>query len=99
VKIDIPRHLVNLRREIVERRLSGFWERNIYRLWAWAMLSPMRYRWAVRLQRWSLRRRARGADGWINQMPFPAAGWTQVRDMPAPAPCTFHELWKRRRRS
>jgi L-lactate dehydrogenase complex protein LldF len=95
VKIDIPRHLVNMRRDIVERRMSGFWERNIYRLWAWMMLTPRRYRWAVRLQRWRLRKRAKGS-GWVSKMPAPAAGWTQVRDMPAPARRTFHELWKTR---
>jgi L-lactate dehydrogenase complex protein LldF len=98
VKIDIPRHLVNMRRDIVERRMNGLCERNIYRLWAWMMLTPRRYRWAVRLQRWRLRKRAKGS-GWINKMPAPAAGWTQVRDMPVPARRTFHELWKTRGRT
>ena len=95
VKIDIPRHLINLRRDIVNQRLLGFWERTIYRLWAWSMLSPLRYAIVVRLQRWRLRRSARGS-GWVTRMPKIASGWTQVRDMPAPAPRTFHQLWSDR---
>jgi L-lactate dehydrogenase complex protein LldF len=95
VKIDIPRHLINLRRDIVNQGLISFWERSLYRLWAWAMLSPMRYRFVVRMQRWQLRRSANGT-GWIKRMPKIASGWTQVRDMPAPAARTFHQLWKER---
>jgi L-lactate dehydrogenase complex protein LldF len=37
VKINIPRHLINMRRDIVNSQLNGFWERVVYRLWAWAM--------------------------------------------------------------
>jgi hypothetical protein len=25
-----------------------------------------------------------------------AAGWTQIRDMPAPAKKTFHQMWRKR---
>ena len=25
-----------------------------------------------------------------------ASGWTQIRDMPAPAKKTFHQMWKKR---
>ena len=38
-------------------------------------------------------------SGWINRMPAIAAGWTQIRDMPAPARKTFHQLWRKRKRS
>lgn len=96
VKINIPQHLINLRRDLVEQKLTGFWERRIYRLWAWAMASPLRYRWVTRLQKWSLRRRATGG-GWVTKMPKIAAGWTQIRDLPAPAARTFHEMWKARK--
>jgi Domain of unknown function (DUF3390) len=35
--------------------------------------------------------------GWIQKLPKIAAGWTQVRDMPAPARRTFHQIWKDRK--
>jgi hypothetical protein len=53
------------------------------------------YRWTNSLQKWELRRRAH-KTGWVRKLPMVAAGWTQVRDMPAPAKKTFHELWKKR---
>jgi L-lactate dehydrogenase complex protein LldF len=95
VKINIPQHLVNLRRDIARKRLNGFWERLTYRLWARSMRYPFLYRWINRLQRWDLTERA-AATGWIEKMPSIAAGWTQIRDMPAPADQSFHEMWKKR---
>ena len=32
----------------------------------------------------------------MTNMPSVAAGWTQIRDMPAPAKKTFHQLWRKR---
>jgi L-lactate dehydrogenase complex protein LldF len=96
VKINIPQHLINLRRDIVSKRLESRRERIAYRLWAWVVASPVRYRLMCAAQRLVLRRRAR--DGWVSKMPAPGAGWTDVRDMPAPAPKSFHQLWRRRPR-
>jgi len=95
VKIDIPRHLIHMRRDIVKQELSGSFERTIYRLWAWAMKSPWRYRWVTRLQKRNLRDRAAGS-GWVKRLPRIAAGWTQIRDLPTPAENTFHELWRKK---
>jgi L-lactate dehydrogenase complex protein LldF len=95
VKINIPKHLINMRRDIVQSHLNGWGERKVYRLWAWAMKSPMLYRWITRLQKLDLRRRAKGT-GWVKNMPRVAAGWTQIRDMPAPARKTFHQVWNKR---
>ncbi|HEY8665488.1 MAG TPA: LutB/LldF family L-lactate oxidation iron-sulfur protein [Tepidisphaeraceae bacterium] len=94
VKINIPQHLINMRRDIVNSRLNGFWERFVYRTWARALKSSFMYRWIGRMQKWMLRRRA--VNGWVHKMPKVAAGWTQIRDMPAPAAKTFHQLWKTR---
>jgi L-lactate dehydrogenase complex protein LldF len=96
VKINIPQHLINMRRDIVAQKLNGWFERRIYRLWAWGLRSPWRYRWICRLQKWKLRRKAKGT-GWVKKLPKIASGWTQIRDMPAPARKTFHQMWKKKR--
>jgi len=95
VKINIPRHLINLRRDITNQRLNGRFERLIYRAWAWGMKSPMIYRLISAAQKFDLRRRAH-KTGWIRSLPMFVSGWTRVRDMPAPAKQTFHEIWKDR---
>jgi L-lactate dehydrogenase complex protein LldF len=96
VKINIPKHLINLRRDINAQHLNSVWERVIYRLWAWSLRSPFLYRMISLMQRFDLRRRAKGS-GWVNRVPAPAAGWTQVRDMPAPARKSFHAMWRKRK--
>ncbi len=93
VKIDIPTLLVKMRRDIVTRHVNSRRERWLYRAWARVMGSAFLYRLMCRLQRRTLRRRADEA-GWINKMPRLASGWTQIRDMPAPARKTFRQLWK-----
>jgi L-lactate dehydrogenase complex protein LldF len=99
VKIDIPRHLIALRKDMVDQKIKGPVERTIYRLWAKSLLSPTIYRLVNRLQRIVLRRQAKKTGGWVSRLPPVAAGWTDVRDLPAPAPVPFHQLWKKRSRS
>lgn len=96
VKINIPKHLINLRRDIVNQHLNGPVERMIYRLWAWGLKSPFLYNTIGALQKFEFRRRAK-KTGWVENLPAIAAGWTQVRDMPAPARKTFHQMWKKRK--
>ena len=95
VKINIPKHLINMRRDIVNKHITSFWERLTYKLWAWAYKAPWRYRLVSWVQRADLRGRAAGT-GWINNLPSIAAGWTQIRDMPAPAEKDFRTMWKQR---
>ena len=95
VKINIPRHLINMRRDINRSHLNTWSERRVYALWAWAMGSPKLYALIANLQKWDLRRRAKGT-GWVSKLPKVAAGWTQIRDMPAPGKQTFHQMWRRR---
>jgi L-lactate dehydrogenase complex protein LldF len=95
VKINIPQHLINLRRDIQEKHLSSSIERAVYRIWAWGLKSPFLYGVIGNLQKLDLRRRAR-KTGWVQKLPAIAAGWTQVRDMPAPAKKTFHQMWRTR---
>jgi L-lactate dehydrogenase complex protein LldF len=95
VKINIPKHLINLRRDINKQHLNSAMERGVYRLWAWALKSPFLYNTIGNLQKLDLRRRAHDS-GWIQNLPAIAAGWTQIRDMPAPARKTFHQMWRKR---
>jgi len=95
VKINIPKFLIKMREDIVRTHLNGRIERMVYRLWARGLHSPLLY-WIIgTMQKWDLRRRAKGT-GWVQKLPKIAAGWTQIRDMPAPARKTFHEMWKSR---
>ena len=95
VKINIPQHLINMRRDIVSQKIKGPIERAIFKLWAFAMTSPMLYGMMTLGQKMELRRRAKNT-GWIKKMPPPGGGWTQIRDMPAPAGKTFHQMWKKK---
>jgi len=95
VKIDIPKLLISLRRDIHTRRLSGAFERLIYKTSARGMKNPSIYRLIGAAQRFELRRRA-GNTGWIRDLPTFLAGWTRVRDLPAPARRSFHQVWKDR---
>jgi L-lactate dehydrogenase complex protein LldF len=95
VKIDLPGLLLRLRRDLVAAGHLRWRDRLMYRFWAWTMNSPSRYRLVSWLQRRSLRRRADG-DGWVQFAPGLAAPWTASRDLPAPAPRSFRQLWAKR---
>jgi L-lactate dehydrogenase complex protein LldF len=95
VKINIPLHLINLRRDIVARHMQSWIERLVYRTWAWGLKSPFLYSVIGNVQKFDLRRRA-GTTGWIKNLPSVVSGWTQIRDMPAPAQKTFHQMWSKR---
>ena len=95
VKINIPKHLINLRRDINTRKINSVWERLIYKMWAKSYMSVIGYKLAGFFQRWDFQRRA-GDSGWVTKLPFPASGWTQIRDMPAPPDESFRHAWKRR---
>jgi len=96
VKINIPKHLIEMREDMVKQNIKSLPEKFVYRAWAWAMQSPRIYAIVNQLQKWQLRRNAKGS-GWVSKLPAVASGWTKIRDMPAPAPKTFHQLWKGRK--
>jgi L-lactate dehydrogenase complex protein LldF len=109
VKINIPDVLVHLRQQIVRRqRASGeaAWrrsgreaappsERAAMRALAGVLANRRRYEFAQRAARagtWPLSR-----DGRIERrLPGPLAGWTAVRDLPAPPRQTFRQWWRER---
>ncbi len=95
VKINIPKHLINLRRDIVNRHISHPVERFIYRAYAFMMGTLPRYKLASWMQKRSLRL-IKSRNGFVKKLPFPGNGWTQVRDIPAPAANTFREMWKKK---
>jgi L-lactate dehydrogenase complex protein LldF len=95
--VDLPRMLLELRRDEVEGAESHVpWaERLIFRLFAWAVCHPRLFRLAARLGR-----RLQGGAGkptgerWVAAMPFPASRWTDFRDFPQLAAKPFHERWE-----
>ncbi len=95
VKINIPKHLINLRRDIVKQQISHPVERFIYRTYAWMMYTPWRYKLASWGQKVTLRLAMR--RGYVKKLPFPGNGWTQVRDIPAPAKKTFRQVWSEKK--
>src|SRR5437868_2760734 len=92
VKIPLPDLMRKLREEEFAQRLRPWHERIALRAWAWFALRPALYGFASKIGVRLLRMFAR-SDGMISRLPF-GAGWTDERDMPAPAGRTFRELYR-----
>ncbi len=96
VKIDIPRLLVALRREVTDRGHVGWAERLVFKAYA----ASLKRRWSYELGGWFQRRMLRpGADrdGYVRKgPPGPMRGWTVERDLPAPASRSFRSWWSQR---
>ena len=104
VKIEIPRLLTHLRaREVASRsRLDP--ENLTMKALFHTFSSRERYERAQKLARTASRPLTRGgpdANGarTISRAPGPLAAWTKSRELPAPAPETFREWWRRTRAS
>jgi L-lactate dehydrogenase complex protein LldF len=96
VKINIPKHLINLRRDMIGGKKTGTIEKLMYRTWAKTLLSPTMYRLNSWMQARSLRLLAK--KGFVRKAPLPGSAWTNVRDLPAPAASTFNSMWKKHRK-
>ena len=94
VKINIPKHLINLRRDIIKKQISHPFERLTYRLYAWSMMRPWRYKLSNWGQRLFLRWTPKQSEGFVKSVPFPGSGWTNVRDLPTPPAKSFRAMWK-----
>ena len=94
MKINIPKHLINLRRDMNSRGITSPIERSIYKMYAWMMSGTKRYRLANLMQK-SLRLVSK--DGYVKWCPPPGGGWTKVRDLPSPAKKTFRQWWGKNR--
>jgi L-lactate dehydrogenase complex protein LldF len=91
VRIDIPRMLIDLRREVADEKIAPWTERAVFKLLARLLQHPRLYRLATRagrlLQRpWVVERR-------ISRLPLVFGEWTRTRDLPPVAPRTFQERW------
>jgi L-lactate dehydrogenase complex protein LldF len=96
VKIEIPRLLTHLRaREVAARRRLDP-EKLTMRALFHTFSSRNRYERAQKLARAAARPLSRG-KGTISRAPGPLAGWTMSRELPAPAPESFREWWRRTR--
>lgn len=94
VRLDIPRMLLQLRKAAVEQGTAPWVLR--MGLWGFGVVAsrPALFKLAARLGGIAGRLAAR--DGWIRSLPGIAGGWTRSRDMKAPAPKSFQQLWRER---
>ena len=93
--VGIPLHdlLLKLRNRQVRGGLASRAEELMFRGFESAMTHPRLYRAGVRAG--SLARRPLGrADGAAARLPGPLGAWGASRDLPAPAPKSFRQLWK-----
>src|SRR5438477_7043484 len=68
VRIDIPRMLIELRKEVAEQRIAPWSERVVFRVFGWLLGRPALYRWSARLGRLLQAPLARG--GRIRRVPL-----------------------------
>jgi L-lactate dehydrogenase complex protein LldF len=91
VRIDIPRMLIELRREVDDKKIAPWTERVAFKLLARLLQSPRLYRLAARAGR--LLQRPFASDGRISRLPLLFGEWTRTRDLPPVAASTFQERW------
>ena len=95
VKIPLPDLLRKLREQQFAQGLRPWRERAGLRAWSWLASRPRLFAVAARIGvRWLSR--IAGVDGMIRRLPL-GSGWTDGRDMPAPAGRTFRDLYSARK--
>jgi L-lactate dehydrogenase complex protein LldF len=95
VKIPLPDLMRKLREQQMDMGLRPWYEKMGFKLWAWAAKRPGAYALLTKLAVRMLKARG-NASGMIRVLPL-GAGWTEYRDMPAPAGKTFRELYAARK--
>ncbi len=93
VKIDLAHHLLQNRRNAVERTERPWHERLAMRLWSWTMMDGRRFRLAGTLGRMALLT-LYGAGAQKTKFD-PLRAWTEAREAPPLAPVSFHDRWRR----
>jgi L-lactate dehydrogenase complex protein LldF len=94
VGIDIPRMLLALRRQAVQRRATPFWLRLSLRLYRLAATRPRVFR--VAMAGASALTRTLAPGGFFRHLPPPLSGWTAHGDFPAFAARPFSALFAER---
>jgi L-lactate dehydrogenase complex protein LldF len=97
VKIPLPKMMRHWREREYEKRLSPRTYRSGLLLWAWVARRPALYHVVAEVA-CRLLGHAAGSRGRFRTLPL-AAGWTRVRDMPAPEGRSFHSLWAERQKA
>lgn len=92
VRIEIPKLLVELRQQSTDYMPRGL---SMGIVW-YARLStrPAAFRFVTRVG--GLVGRILGRDGRLPRIPWVLRGWTDERELPAPAPETFNDWWRKR---
>lgn len=99
VRIDMPRMLLHLRKEIATGethpgdRSAPLSERLAIKLWRMSVSSPFAMGVANRLGRLALLPLRRG--GSVARLPGPLEGWTRYRDLPSIASRPFRARWRK----
>jgi len=91
VRIDIPKMLIELRKDVNERRIAPWSERVVFGALGRLLQRPALYRVAARLGRLLQRPFVRGDV--IRRLPLVFSDWTRTRDLPPVAARTFQERW------
>ncbi|MGD2100725.1 MAG: LutB/LldF family L-lactate oxidation iron-sulfur protein [Acidimicrobiia bacterium] len=95
VRIEIPRMLIELRRQAAEEGRLPRWLSKGLRRYARTAGDPGRWR---RAKTWAARLGALfSSRGWITRIPGPGRGWTVSRDLPKPASESFADWWRSNR--
>lgn len=105
VKIDLPKLLLDLRAEVVRgkaREGTGRIEKLGFRMWAWLMRHPKLFEMAGKMGAGVLGGGEK--NGWLKRVPGlmnagPLKAWFDERYLPAPAPKSFRQLWRERRKT
>jgi len=93
VKIPLPDLLRKLREKQMEHGIKSRSETFMLKAWAWLALHPGIYALATRIGV-RIMSMVGGKDRLLHRLPG-ASGWTDGRDLPAPAGKTFRELYKK----
>jgi L-lactate dehydrogenase complex protein LldF len=91
VRIDIPRMLIELRRQVDDGKIAPWPERVVFKAFAWLLRRPALYRLGGPLGR--LLQRPFVRAGRIRTLPLFFGRWTRTRDLPPVAARTFQERW------